>query len=121
MAEHENRNPVEARAYFKEAFEKSAQDDVETMERLAIGAAALGDIPLTVDILQELWHLEPFYRFHNSLPFVRVADLYEEQRMQAEVEGGADSVRALNATLSNITRITQRVLQLRGGKAGIQS
>lgn len=108
LGEYANRNPAKAREWFKESFEMGPHD-AQTLEKLAIATATLGDIPLTLDILKDLWHMEPFYMFHNSLPFVRVADLYDEQRQQAEAEGGTDSVRALNTTLSNITRVTQRV------------
>jgi cyclophilin family peptidyl-prolyl cis-trans isomerase len=108
LVSYANGNPVEARGLYDESV-KMSPHDAQALEKLAIAVAALGDIPFSIDILQQIWHLEPSYVFHNSLPFVRVTDLYDEQWTQAEAEGGQDGVRSLDAGLSNITKITQQV------------
>eukprot|EP00462_Mataza_sp_D1_P023737 CAMPEP_0175128852 /NCGR_PEP_ID=MMETSP0087-20121206/5155_1 /TAXON_ID=136419 /ORGANISM="Unknown Unknown, Strain D1" /LENGTH=381 /DNA_ID=CAMNT_0016410953 /DNA_START=30 /DNA_END=1175 /DNA_ORIENTATION=+ len=98
-----------AHALLKESASQGEELDVQTLEKLAIAAASLGDIPLAVGFLKRVWKAAPAYHFHNNLPFVRIADLYEEQLAMAEEEGGDDAVKRLNQDLSNITAITDTV------------
>lgn len=99
---------VTAHTLFQQSAEAMPEIDVKTLEKLAIAVAALGDIPLAVKYLRDIWKLVPQYTFHNGLPFVRVADLYDEQMAQAEEEGGKDAVNQLNSELRNITKITDK-------------
>jgi len=91
------------------ALAETHDSDVQTMEKIAIAAASLGDIPLTVTYLKKLWAIVPAFEFHNNLPFVRIVDLYEDQQAAARDEGGDDAVAGLNKDLANITKITDKV------------
>lgn len=82
--------------------------DPKSLEKVALAVAALGDIPTAVAYLNDLWKLAPQYQFHDGIPFVRIADRYDEQIEQAEKKG-KQYAGAVKQSLSNITEVTERV------------
>lgn len=80
--------------------------DVKSLEKVALATAALGDIPTAVTYLKTLWNIMPMYSFHNSIPFVRIVDVFEDQVEHARMKGTLD---VLMTQLSNITTVTDRV------------
>lgn len=79
------------------------QVDAKSLELVALATAALGDIPTAVRYLKQLWRERPMFAFHNSIPFVRIVDLYEEQMEHARMKGTDNE---LKQRLSNITTVT---------------
>lgn len=82
------------------------QVDVKSLEKVALAAAALGDIPSAVSYLKILWNIMPMYSFHNSIPFVRIVDSFEDQVEHARMKGTVD---VLMQQLTNITTVTDTV------------
>lgn len=109
IIEQLNGNAVSAKKMFVEAAETTDKMNVKELEKTAIALASLGDLPLAINYLREIWKLEPHHKFHNNLPFVKIVDLYDEMASLAEVEGGDEALKRLNTDLANITKVTNKI------------
>lgn len=88
---------------------EGGETDVQLLEKIIIAVASLGDIPTTSKLLKELWRLTPHYQFHNSLPFVKVVDRYDELVSGASQQADSQTVlQQLELAYSNITTITDK-------------
>lgn len=109
LKEQSEKNFAAANKLFKKSVAlMEGESDPKSLEKAAIAVAALGDVSGALAIAKQLWKEAPFYAFHNNIPFVRMADKYDEMIEHARAKGPAYAD-AIAHDLSNITTVTDKV------------